>query len=66
MRVAIWATRGEVWSPECIVENYPHLTLAGVHAALAYYYANRAEIDVEIAEEDAAWEQAERELALRR
>jgi hypothetical protein len=30
-----------------------HLTLAQVHAALAYYYANRDEIDDDIAAEEA-------------
>jgi uncharacterized protein (DUF433 family) len=37
-------------SPEEIVEQYPHLTLADVHAALAYYYDHREEIDREIEE----------------
>jgi len=27
---------------------YPHLTLAQIHAALAYYYEHRAEIDASI------------------
>jgi uncharacterized protein (DUF433 family) len=27
------------------VERFPHLTLAHVYDALAYYYDNRAEID---------------------
>jgi uncharacterized protein (DUF433 family) len=31
-------------SPDSIVDALPHLTLAQVHAALAYYFANRAEI----------------------
>jgi len=33
------------------------LTLAQIHAALAYYYANRDEIDSDIAAEDAAIEE---------
>ena len=37
--------------PEEILRQYPQLSLAEVHAALAYYYANQAEIDEDIAEE---------------
>ena len=33
-----------------------HLNLAQVHAALAYYHANRAEIDAELAEEEAEYD----------
>jgi uncharacterized protein (DUF433 family) len=36
-------------SPDEIVQAYPHLTLAQVHAALAYYYSHRELIDEEIA-----------------
>jgi uncharacterized protein (DUF433 family) len=46
-------------SPEEIVLEYPHLTLAQVHAALAYYRVNRDEIEADIDEEEAAavhWE----------
>ncbi len=39
-------------SPEEIVQAYPHLTLAQVHAALAYYYSHREMIDKEIASSD--------------
>ena len=35
-------------------EEYPDLTPAQVHAALAYYYDNREEIDAELAA-DKAW-----------
>jgi len=38
------------YSPEEMVEHFPHLTLAGVHAALAYYYDHQAQIDAEIEE----------------
>ena len=34
--------------PEEIVAKYGFLTLHQVHAALAYYYANRTEIDTEL------------------
>ena len=36
-------------TPEELVERFPHLTLAHVYDALAYYYDNRAEIDADIA-----------------
>ena len=35
-------------TPEEILENKPHLSLAKIYAALAYYYANKAEIDADI------------------
>jgi len=37
------------WSAEEIQAEYPHLTLAQIHAALAYYYDNQVEIDEQIA-----------------
>jgi len=43
-------------SPEEIVDEFGHLTLAQVYAALAYYHANPEEI-----EEDMAMEMAETE-----
>ena len=49
------------WSAEEIVRQYPYLTLAEVHAALAYYHDHEAEIDQEITEEWAAAEKARRE-----
>jgi uncharacterized protein (DUF433 family) len=44
-------------SPEQIVEQYPHLTLADVHAALTYYYDHQAQIDAEIEEGDRLYEE---------
>lgn len=57
-RIATWDRMG--WSPEEMVRRYPHLPLAGVHAALAHYYANRDQIDGEIAAEDAEADEYER------
>ena len=34
--------------PEEIVRKFGHLSLAQVHAALAYYHANQAEIDADL------------------
>lgn len=45
------------WSAEEILRQYPHLTPAEVHAALAYYFDHRAAIDAEIRRE---WSEAER------
>src|SRR6185312_12583653 len=33
------------WSPEEIHFQHPHLSLGQIHAALGYYYDNKAEID---------------------
>ena len=35
-------------SPEEIYFQYPHLSLAQIHAAFAYYYDHQAELDAEI------------------
>ena len=40
-------------SPEDIVASFPHLSLAQVHAALAYYFANREAIIQEIKDDNA-------------
>ena len=47
------------WAPEVIVQKRTHLNLAQVYAALAYYYANKKQIDAEIAAENAEWERLE-------
>ena len=36
------------WSAETIHEQYPHLNLAQVHAALAYYYDHQQALDDEL------------------
>lgn len=51
-RIAGWYKLG--LSPEEIAENFGHLSLAQVHAALAYYHSNREEIDTCLRDEDAA------------
>jgi uncharacterized protein (DUF433 family) len=35
-------------SPEEMHFQYPHISLAQIHAALAYYYDHQAELDAEI------------------
>lgn len=54
-RIAGWHNLG--LTPEEIAAKIEHLTLAQIHAALAYYHANRIEIDSDIADEEAAVEE---------
>jgi uncharacterized protein (DUF433 family) len=36
------------WSPEEMHRQHSHLSMAQIHAALAYYYEHQAELDAEI------------------
>ncbi len=60
-RIRVWdiyvasELRGE--SPDEIIAQYPLLSLAQVHAALAYYWDNRAAIDLQMKESDELVEQ---------
>lgn len=36
------------WSPEEMAYQHPHLTLAQVHSALAFYWDHRAEVDADL------------------
>ncbi|BAY94449.1 MULTISPECIES: DUF433 domain-containing protein [unclassified Tolypothrix] len=45
------------YSAEEIAADKPHLTLVQIYAALTYYHANQAEIDTDLAEEQAAYEE---------
>jgi uncharacterized protein (DUF433 family) len=58
-RIVGWYKRG--LSPEEIARRVGHLSLAQVHAALAYYHANREAIEADIATEEAVYERLERE-----
>ena len=49
--VVRWTEQGQ--SPEEIVAGYPQLTLADVHAALAFYFDNRDEMDKLIEQDEA-------------
>jgi len=53
-RIAGWYNLGLT---EEIAAKIEHLTLAQIHAALAYYHANRDEIDSDIAAEESAIEE---------
>ena len=52
MQIAGWSNLG--LTPEEIVAKFDHLKLAQIHAALAYYHANREEINGDIAGEESA------------
>lgn len=56
-RVAIWYRLGH--SPEEIADRYGHLTVAQVYAALAYYHSNQAEVEAELAADEAEAERLE-------
>ena len=58
-RIAQWHNMGLI--PEEIVQKFGHLSLAQVHAALAYYYANQAEIDADLEAEDRETEALEKQ-----
>jgi uncharacterized protein (DUF433 family) len=54
-RIVGWHNLGLL--PEEIAAKVEHLTLAQIHAALAYYHANRDEIDADLANEEAVMEE---------
>ena len=53
-RIAVLYKQGH--SAEEIVQTYPHLSLAQVYAALAWFHANRAEIEAALAAADAQYD----------
>jgi uncharacterized protein (DUF433 family) len=55
MDVVVWHRH---WgrTPEQIAESFPGITLADVHAALAYYYDHMGEIEADF-EEDRKWDE---------
>jgi uncharacterized protein (DUF433 family) len=63
-RIVGWYKLG--LTPEDIARRVGHLSLAQVHAALAYYHANREEIEAGIAAEEEKAERLEREHDLAR
>jgi uncharacterized protein (DUF433 family) len=52
------------YSAEEIADQYPHLTLAQVYVALAYYHANREVIEAGLAAEEAETRELEQKLGL--
>ena len=58
-RIVGWYKLG--LSPEEIAERVGHLSLAQVHAALAYYHANQEDVEADIAAEEAGTQRLERD-----
>jgi uncharacterized protein (DUF433 family) len=58
--IATWYQRG--LTPEDIADQYPHITVAQVYAALTYYHANRDEIDRELEAETSDASQLQNEF----
>jgi uncharacterized protein (DUF433 family) len=56
-QVVVWYKQG--YTPEEIADQYPHLTLAQIYTALAYYHANRDQIESELAAEQIEVDQLE-------
>lgn len=54
-RMAVLYKQGQ--TPEEIGQTYPHLSLAQIYSALAYYHANRAEIEAELAAADVQYDE---------
>ena len=60
-RISVWYKKG--FSPEEIAANWGYVTVAQVHAALAYYHANTEEIESDLAKEESLAEELERAAA---
>lgn len=64
-RIVGWYKAG--LSPEEIADDYPHLSLAQVYAALAYFHANaeelEKEIQAEVAEEERLYEEHRKRIS---
>jgi uncharacterized protein (DUF433 family) len=58
-RIVGWYQLG--WSPEEIADRIGHISLAQVHAALAYYHANQEAMDAEMAADEAEADRLEQE-----
>jgi uncharacterized protein (DUF433 family) len=54
-RVATLYQQGQ--TAEDIARTYSHLSLGQVYAALAYFHANRAKIESELAADDASYDE---------
>lgn len=53
-RIAGWFRMG--FTAEEIASKMPHLSMEQVYAALAYYFANRAEIEALLGQEEATYD----------
>ncbi len=60
-RIATLYKQGQ--NAEDIAQTYPHLSLSQIYAALAYYHANRDEIESALATADAQYDDLRRQEA---
>ena len=60
-QIVVWYKQGH--SAEEIADQYPQLSMAQVYTALAYYHANRGEIDADLMAEKLEAEQLEQQLS---
>lgn len=60
-QIVVWYKQGH--SAEEIAEQYPQLSMAQVYTALAYYHANRGEIDADLMAEKLEAEHLEQQLS---
>lgn len=44
----ITSVKAYAWTPEELLQSYPHLTLSKIYSALAYYLDHQQEIDADI------------------
>jgi uncharacterized protein (DUF433 family) len=58
-RIATLYRQGQ--NAEDIAQTYPHLSLGQIYAALAYYHANRDEIESALAASDAQYDDLRRQ-----
>jgi uncharacterized protein (DUF433 family) len=58
----VMSQRAHGWSAEELHFQYPHLSMAQVHAALAYYWDHREQVDADIARRGHFAEQARTDL----
>lgn len=53
-RIAVLYKQGQ--NAEEVARTYPHLSLGQIYTALAYYHANRDEVEAELAADDADYD----------
>ena len=56
-QIVVWYKQG--YSPEEIADQYPHLVLSQVYTALAYYHANKEEVEAALMTEEKKTDQLE-------
>ncbi len=59
---AIAAAHLNGFSPEEILDDFPHAGRAGVYAALAYFFAHTADVEADWNSDEAYWKKAAIEL----